>query len=236
MHVVTCFHVIGKKEITTKNNQSFIQYFVSDKIFIVTSSNERIEAECITAKTAAAVPLSPQLSQSNVTHWSEFYDFAILKLKKQPQTKTAGLAFISPKNSPTVGNDVVFTGFPLESEMFVTFKGMVAGYKDPFICIQAPINQGSSGSAVLNNNGEIIGFIDRREGAVNAEQWKELNTPLNPNISFEMAGVDPLKNIKNLLATQQKYISPGFGYAISVIYFREFIKANFPEIKIQVAN
>jgi len=81
-------------------------------------------------------------------------DVALLKVKE------TNLPFIQLSDStPIEGEDVVVIGSPLGLETTIT-SGIISSIRgeDGFLQISAPISPGSSGSPVLNSNGEAIGM------------------------------------------------------------------------------
>lgn len=94
------------------------------------------------------------LTPVEIVATDEDKDVAIIKVKETglPAIKLA------TKYKPTQGESVVVIGSPLGFETTVT-DGIVSGIRgeDGFVQITAPIAQGSSGSPVLNANGDVIG-------------------------------------------------------------------------------
>src|SRR5207249_2307669 len=93
-------------------------------------------------------------------------DFALLKLNTKPTKTYAKVTLAIDKEKQDVGDELVFSGYPLATPGMVTHRGMISGF-DPsgsVIFIQAAINKGNSGGAVLNMDGHVIGIISNREG------------------------------------------------------------------------
>jgi hypothetical protein len=94
------------------------------------------------------------LTPVEIVATDEDKDVAIIKVKETglPAIKLA------KKYKPAQGESVVVIGSPLGFETTVT-DGIVSGIRgeDGFVQITAPIAQGSSGSPVLNTNGDAIG-------------------------------------------------------------------------------
>ena len=94
------------------------------------------------------------LTPVEIVATDEDKDVAIIKVKETslPAIKLA------TKYKPAQGESVVVIGTPLGFETTVT-DGIVSGIRgeDGFVQITAPIAQGSSGSPVLNANGDAIG-------------------------------------------------------------------------------
>jgi len=63
-------------------------------------------------------------------------------------------------NSDTIKmNDIIYTyGYPLGSETLKITAGIISGFQDDKIQIDAPINPGNSGGPLFNDKGKIIGI------------------------------------------------------------------------------
>lgn len=154
LHVVTCCHVVtAKAAIDPKQNK--VDWEPHGEIAIQCSDGEKIDAVCV------SVPTSKDISPL-------VHDFAVLKLKKKPKSSTTLLSFFRWSNTPPIGSEVLFSGYPLGTPAMLTHKGIVSGIaaNQNVVCIQAPINKGNSGSALLNSQGEIMGVISIREGEI----------------------------------------------------------------------
>jgi len=99
------------------------------------------------------------------------------------------------------------------------------------ICIQAPINKGNSGGALLSSDGNVLGVISMREGGI-SKGLDDLSKHIeitSKQGSVQIMGVDPLQSIRAIISTLDTYISTGIGYAIHIKYLREYCKKH-PEI------
>jgi V8-like Glu-specific endopeptidase len=228
-HVVTCFHVItstfsidpNTAKITTAfsidPNTAKVTWRAYPDIVVVTMGGEKIKAECI------SVPKVSDISPF-------IFDFAVLRLKTKPKKSVSPISFSEKNTHLAVGNDVYFSGFPLGAPTMLTHKGMLSGLtkNKGILCIQASVNKGNSGGALLNRHGEAIGIISMREGGIS----KGLNQ-LRKHIeeiekqkrgSLTMWGVNPLQSDKEIINVLNRYISTGIGYARNTSYVRDYIK------------
>lgn len=205
--VVTCFHVVST--VTVQQQQTNFTIFQDLKV--KTNSGEILSANCISAP-----------SQSDPSPLQ--FDFAILKVASKPK-HTQSVLF-SKVNEWKVGSEVYFSGYPLATPAMVTHKGMISGMDQSgsIICIQAPINKGNSGGALLSSEGEVLGIISMREGGISKglEQLSKDIEATSSHGSITMMGVDPLQSIRAVIGTLDTYISTGIGYAINIKHLREY--------------
>lgn len=209
-HIGTCFHVAANLEIQGTN----VKWQIHQDLRVILANGDTINAVCISQPTNQDP--SPLLS-----------DFAILKLSSKPSVAIKPNALIKNDTPPAVGDEVVFSGYPLATPAMVTHKGMISGVsKDAnIICIQAAINKGNSGGALLNSNGEVIGIISMREGGI-TQGLMELTRYIESTEkhgSVKIMGVDPLQSTKEIINVLDTYISTGIGYAITVKHLRQYI-------------
>lgn len=95
-------------------------------------------------------------------------DFAVVRLKSKPTKGFSKVELASDEETLKVGDDVVCSGFPLATPSMVTHRGMVSGFDSSgaLIFVQAPINKGNSGGALLNSQGHVVGIVSMREGGI----------------------------------------------------------------------
>lgn len=208
--VATCFHVAAAITVNGAN-VSFTPY--SD-LQVTFPSGEKIPATLVSVPTQT--DLSPLTS-----------DFALLKLSKKPSKAYSQVILGESTEFPQVGEEVVFSGYPLASPGMVTHRGMVSGHDDnvSVIFIQASINKGNSGGAVLNTEGHVVGIVSMREGGI-SKGLQDLQVNIEKTSaegSVKFMGVDPLQSTKAIIQTIDQYISTGIGYARSVRFIREYI-------------
>jgi S1-C subfamily serine protease len=162
-------------------------------------------------------------------------DFAIVKLKIAPTKGYAILELASEKETLKVGDDVLFSGYPLATPGMVTHRGMVSGFdsSDTLIFVQAAINKGNSGGALLNSQGHVVGLISMREGGI-SRGLSDLKSYIDKNTSHgsvKIMGVDALQATKAIIQTLDEYISTGIGYARSIKYAREYLDTHKDQLK-----
>lgn len=212
-YVVTCFHVIASIAI----NQNKINYSVFQDLKVMLSTSEEIKASCIT------LPSQTDLAPLR-------YDFAILKLDNQKIPNVSPLDLAQDEQSLVVGEEVIFSGYPLATPGMVTHKGMVSGWSlnKEVISIQAAINKGNSGGALLDSNGQVIGIISMREGEISKglEDLQKHIDATSQQGNVRIMGVDPLQATNEVIRTLDTYISTGIGYARSIKYLRNYISSH----------
>jgi S1-C subfamily serine protease len=169
-HIATCLHVVSTGNTTTLRTS---QRELIPNVKIELPSGDTVEATVVS-------PLNPD------DKLPIEYDFAILRVKHY-QFDIVPLKF-STKKDYSIGDAVIFSGFPLTVPTVVTHKGTISGYDAKFkmICIQGSINNGNSGGAICDESGSVVGIITHREGEIS----DKLRRFLHPNISFN-------GNIKN---------------------------------------
>jgi hypothetical protein len=158
-----------------------------------------------------------------------FRDFAILKVKTMPAKAHACVTLAPAGTKLKIGDEVVFSGFPLDTRAFVgmvTLRGIVCGKSEDnqLFAIQSSINKGNSGGAVLRTNGEAIGIVTLREGGL-LEGLDKVRSTINgtkSGIRTQILGVDPHQAILGLIDTLDTYISVGIGYARSTENLRKY--------------
>jgi len=212
-YVATAFHVIGSHA----QHGSQIDFQIFADIRVTFPTGEEISATCTSIPT-----------QTDMTPIAD--DFAILKLASRPQSHPASLPLAQDSHAGEIGDDIVFSGYPLDVPVMVTHRGFVSGriIEPTILALQAPINKGNSGGAVLNANGEVIGIITLREGGI-SKGLETLREQIRENAksgSITFNNIDPLLGVNAVIDTLDKYISPGIGYALGVRYLREYIRSH----------
>ncbi len=174
------------------------------------------------------VPVEP-LSTPTADDYSPIqHDFAVLRLKAPLSAAPPPLALHGASALPPVGSRVSFTGFPLRAPVMLTHYGHISGYgpANDFLCIQASVNKGNSGGALVSEAGLVLGIISNREGDLSTElratrdQMRAMGERMG-SISLEVdtpTGRRPVNQnelLLNTLDTLEAYISTGIGYARS---------------------
>jgi S1-C subfamily serine protease len=212
-HVLTCFHVVAALSV----QGSTVNWTLHPDLQVVLPSGETIGATVVSVPTQADA--SPLLQ-----------DFALVKLKSKPTKSFSTLQLAIEKEALTVGDDVVFSGYPLATPGMVTHRGMVSGFdsSSSLIFVQAPINKGNSGGALLNSQGHVVGIVSMREGGI-SQGLNELRVYIDKTSSqgtVQILGVDPLQATRAIIQTLDQYISTGIGYARSIKFVREYFGMN----------
>jgi S1-C subfamily serine protease len=207
--VLTCFHVVGE----FARDADGVPASVAGDIVVVLPDGQ--------AARATVTTLPGGDDPAPVSH-----DFAVLKLSSKLKGPHAILPLAGAGRVPLVGDSVLFSGFPLNVPGLVTLRGMVAGFNraGTRIFIQAPINKGNSGGAILDAEGRILGLINSREGAISAGLDSMRNRVRQQNGSVTFQGIDPLRTSAEIIDTVDQYISTGLGYAVSVDPIRAYLE------------
>jgi len=155
-----------------------------------------------------------------------------IRLKTKATKSQGSFPFCKGNPGLVVGDDVYFSGFPFGVSAMLTHKGMLSGFTEnqSVLCIQAPINKGNSGGALLNARGEVIGIISSREGGIpqaldqirktiGAMGSQNVISVKTNNITVDFLQVD--KEVINVL---DRYISTGIGYARNISSAREYVR------------
>ena len=208
-YVLTCFHVIG----SAIQEGPTLNWKVFPDIQVIFPTGEIIPG--IVVSLPNDVDTSPLIN-----------DFAFVKLSHPPTNPVVKVQLANADEDPKLGDDVAFSGFPLSTPGMVTHRGMVSG-ADPtntLIFIEASINKGNSGGALINSRGHVIGIVSMREGGISSA-LDQLRTQINANAAHatvQLMGVDPLAATNAIINTLDQYISTGIGYARTIKYAREY--------------
>ncbi|MBN1361944.1 MAG: trypsin-like peptidase domain-containing protein [Sedimentisphaerales bacterium] len=221
-HVVTCCHVISKEYDWDPNgfnrqdgsvdpNKLNLKWQVFPEIAIEIEDGKGILVECISPPT----PSDP---------FPAIFDFAILELKGKPIKRITCIRFCPDSASFVVGEDVYFSGFPLGAPAMLTHKGMLSGFiqGQDILCIQASINKGNSGGALLNGQGEVIGIMSFRLGGIGRGLEQVRAQIAKAGSRVRIGGVDTLETDKAIIDVLDRTISTGVGYARSVSHVRDY--------------
>jgi S1-C subfamily serine protease len=212
-YLLTCFHVVA----ALSAQGSTVTARIYDDIEATLPSGERIPATVMSAPT-----------QSDESPLAK--DFAFVKLKTKPQQPVKALQIASADEAWDVGDEVVFSGYPLATPGMVTHRGMVSGFDDArsLIFVEASINKGNSGGALLNAKGHVIGIVSMREGGI-SHGLSQLVGYIDKNSghgTVQIMGVDTLQATRALIQTLDEYISTGIGYARSIRFARDYLDKN----------
>jgi len=221
--IVTCFHVIAQIQISDGK----VEYRIYDDLVAIDEIGNLTYLECISIPTDK----SPEPFIS---------DFAVLKLKSKVDKKQV-LKLSSEQIE--VSDMIIFSGYPFGLPTLITHTGNVSGLvKDSLIYVQAPVNNGDSGSALLNKNGDVIGIITFKQAGIGQALEKQLQdlTLLQQNLGkgglqlgviqsvdgTTSTGFDPIDFAKETISTLQQNLETGIGGARHVRFLKDYLKRN----------
>jgi len=115
----------------------------------------------------------------------------------------------------------------------VTYRGMISGF-DPvsnLLAVQAPINKGNSGGALLNRDGHVVGIVSYRLGGISMglNQLRAYIDRMAANGQgggVVLDGVDPLAAMREIISTLDQHISTGIGYARTMNLLKQYVEEN----------
>lgn len=210
--IVTCFHVIAQ---ISNDNSGNISLNIYSNLQAVNEMGDTVNLSCVSMPTQ----LSPE---------PLLQDFALLKTDKEMNQKS--IVKISEEMNQSVGDDILFTGYPLGTPTMVTHYGIISGItkNKSIICIQSAVNKGNSGGALLDRNGKVIGIISMREGGLSLGLQNYLNQISNSEKmgSITIGGTDPLQVSKETIKVLDTYISTGIGYARRITFLKNYLQKN----------
>ena len=205
-YVATAFHVVASIAIS----QQTVNWSLHPDLQVKLPDGEVVGATCITI---------PTQSESSPLQ----YDFALLRLEKKPRGLHTKVEVAEQNEKLAVGDDIIFSGYPLATPGMVTHKGMISGFNNSgdIIILQAAINKGNSGGAVLTTKGKVIGIISMREGGI-SKGLAELNERIEQTKSsgggVKLMGVDPLQSTQAIIQTLDQFISEASPASCLVIH------------------
>jgi S1-C subfamily serine protease len=208
-HVVTCFHMIAQVSL----EKGLRHFSIAGDIEVTVEDSEPIAATCI------SIP-----SRDDKTPLD--HDFAVLELARMPTVPHPSLPLAPKEYRPVIGERVSFSGYPLATPCMVSHRGMISGWDRmrEIYTIQAAINRGNSGGALISEEGAVIGIISMREGGIAkglAEVTDYLESAPGPGPAGPRA--ESLRAVRSLIRALDAYISSGIGYARTVRHLREYL-------------
>ncbi len=220
-HVATCFHVVARKwsAKADKGVVKDVSFELAPDIRVISVDGQEIAAEVVSLPTDASP--EPML-----------FDFAILRLAKPLVGKLPPVRFYAEGSALHVGDPIFFSGYPLDSPLMLTHRGWLAGIlaAEGILGLQAPVNKGVSGSALLGADGTVLGIVSMRLGGI-GKGLLELRQQIDAGAaagSVRIMGVDPLQATKGVIDTMDLTISTGIGYARSTIYLEKYRRSIAP--------
>lgn len=92
---------------------------------------------------------------SEIVNYSKESDYVVFKISNSSYNNFRAVKFA--QITPKVGEDCFAIGNPKGLTQTLS-KGIISGFRDNYIQTTAQITNGSSGGALFNNNGEVIGI------------------------------------------------------------------------------
>lgn len=112
-----------------------------------------------------------------------------------------------------IGNEVFTVGYPLNKDKTL-IAGHVAGFEDGLIKIDSSINNGNSGGPLFNINGEIIGVINAKVGALTPYLREIQNKNVQIGKGVFINGVNFIEAEQEKIKAMRERTNVGIGYAI----------------------
>ena len=207
--IATCFHLIAQYSVDSAKNINFNIY---PDLQAIIEDGDTVSLKCV------SIP-------NNSSPEPFLQDFALLKTSKIVTKKT--IAPLSKSLNYSIGESIVFSGYPLGTPTLVSHFGTISGItKDKsIICIQASTNKGNSGGALLDEKGNVIGIISMREGGISLglQNYLIQITETEKMGSVKLMGIDPLQATKETIQVLDTYISTGIGYARNIKFLNDYI-------------
>lgn len=92
---------------------------------------------------------------SEIVNYSKESDYVVFKISNSAFNNFRPVKFA--KSNPKIGEDCFAIGNPRGLTQTLS-KGIISGYRDNYIQTTAQITNGSSGGALFNNDGEVVGI------------------------------------------------------------------------------
>lgn len=120
---------------------------------------------------------------------------------------------IKASASVEIGNEVFTVGFPYSfaGEKTLT-TGHVAAFEDGLIKIDTSVNNGNSGGALFNTNGEIVGIVNAKLGSL-SDFLNDVERA-KPQAFMQIGGIDPVEIIQQMIREMRRNLNLGIGYAV----------------------
>ena len=221
--IVTCFHVIAQIQISDGN----VNYQIYPDLTAIDENGNSTYLECISIPT--------EKSPEPFVH-----DFAVLRVKNRIDKKQ--ILKLSDEQIE-VSDKIMFSGYPFGLPTLITHTGEVSGLvKDSLVYVQAPVNNGSSGSALLNKNGEVIGIVTFKQAGIGQALEKQLQDIIIMQQTFGKGGLqmgviqsadgktsvgfDQIDFAKETISTLHQNLETGIGGARHVRFLKAYLKRN----------
>lgn len=207
--IATCFNVISN---ISRDSAGQIGFTIFPDLIAVTAAGDTVSLNCISVPTSQ----SPE---------PLYRDFALLRTARTITRKSA--LSLSSGLRPGILDPVLFSGFAIGTPALVTHTGTISGLtKDSSVfTVQAAVNRGQSGGALLDKSGKVIGLISLREGGISVALQEYLKQVTESPAKIAAAGTD-LRPIRDMLFLMDDFITSGIGFAINIKYLSAYIRKN----------
>lgn len=171
-------------------------------------------------------------------------DFVYIILS-EPECNGRHIFELSDSSSLTVGEQIVFMGYPFSSPHLTAHIGYVSSLHQSngveIIQIDGSVNGGNSGGPLIDlKTGKVAGIVTRAETGLLKEQFNRLLQALKNNheillkhqhgVKISLGGIDPIQAIKASQASMEQIVTQlrrsanvGIGFAFSTKYVKEEI-------------
>ncbi|HTM05873.1 MAG TPA: trypsin-like peptidase domain-containing protein [Patescibacteria group bacterium] len=136
-------------------------FFINDDGDIITNAHVVNQARGVWIQIPS---LGKRIIDVEVVGVSPDRDIALLQLtdgsKKIIKDELGTIPFLPLGDSDTVcrSDDVLALGYPLGQQSLKSTTGVISGHEHHYLQVSAAVNPGSSGGALVNINGEVIGI------------------------------------------------------------------------------
>jgi S1-C subfamily serine protease len=160
-------------------------------------------------------------------------DFAILKIEKACPNFLEEGSF----DDVNEGEEVIFSGFPLEVAKITTHRGMVSAKgsdvipKRPIKTIQidGSVNNGNSGGPLVDASGKVIGIVTSKYSEFDRNLKKILDMGKMTGIAIGNSNgrLDVGEAFFDIVSLMKSHVNVGIGHAFSVEYaFQKLAETN----------
>lgn len=145
----------------------------------------------------------------NIIFSDQNNDIALLDMGKS----IGPAATIISSSKLEIGNEIFTIGYPysINSEKTLT-TGNVAAFENGGIKIDTSVNNGNSGGPLFNAKGEVVGIVNAKLGSLS--KFLDSVEKAKPQAFVQIAGIDPVKTIQQMLREMKQNLNLGIGYAI----------------------
>jgi serine protease Do len=140
---------------------------------------------------------------SEIVNYSRESDYVVFKISNSASNNFKPVKFA--KSNPKIGEDCFAIGNPRGLTQTLS-KGIISGYRENYIQTTAQITHGSSGGALFNNDGEVVGIttmgfkdadLNFALNTVNFDFFNEESLIINLNLSKKKKDQKDLGKRKN---------------------------------------